>query len=266
MGGGVMGLAGETVLKARNITKQFASGITAVNKVSLQINRGECIGLAGESGSGKSTLARCLLILENIDQGEIWFNDKPLHLLKKEHMRIVRKDMQAVFQNPAASLNPKLKIIDSLMEPLDFQREVQPSFLTGIRNNRRKVAEYLLNMVNIPSKYLSYYPHELSGGQKQRVIIARAISVEPSLIILDEPTASLDVSIQAHILNLLKDLQEKLGLSYLFISHDLAAVNFMSQHIMVMKQGNIIDQCRKEELFLNERHFYTKELLNIFDS
>jgi peptide/nickel transport system ATP-binding protein len=250
----------------QQMTKQYSSGHKAVDQVSFEINKGECLGLVGESGCGKSTLARCLLMLEKIDYGEVWLNEKPLHKLNKDDLRKVRKEVQAVFQNPAASLNPKLKMIDSLMEPLDFQKDVQPSFLKGFRHDRKKAAEYLLDMVNIPSKYLYSYPHELSGGQKQRIIIARSISIEPSLIILDEPTASLDVSIQAKILNLLKDLQEELGLSYLFISHDLAAVNFMSERIMVMQQGRIVDECNKQDLFSEKRHPYTKELLHVFES
>lgn len=259
-------LAEQEVLKARSITKQYACGHKAVDQVSLEIHKGECLGLVGESGSGKSTLARCLLMLEKVDQGEVWLNGKPLHELSKENIRSVRRELQAVFQNPAASLNPKLKIIDSLMEPLDVQKDIQPSFLKGFRDNRKKAGEYLLDMVNITSKYLYSYPHELSGGQKQRVSIARAISIEPSLIILDEPTASLDVSIQAKVLNLLKDLQEELELSYLFISHDLAAVNFMSQRIMVMQHGRIVDTCKKQELFSENRNSYTKQLLHVFES
>jgi peptide/nickel transport system ATP-binding protein len=262
---GIVKLVGKTVLSAKNITKEYSCGHIAVDQVSLEITKGECLGIVGESGSGKSTLARCLLLLEKMDQGEIWLNETPISALDKGAMKMYRKEVQAVFQNPTASLNPKLKVIDSLMEPLDFQKDVQPSFLKDIPN-RKQTAEFLLDMVGIPSKYLNSYPHELSGGQKQRVSIARAISVEPSLIILDEPTASLDVSIQAKILNLLKDLQEKLGLSYLFISHDLAAVHFMSHRIMVMKQGQIFDQCPARELFSEKRHPYTQQLLHVFES
>lgn len=253
------------IVIAENLSKQYLSGQKAVDHVSLVIHKGECLGVVGESGSGKSTLARCLLQLEKIDEGEVWLNGKPLHQATKKNLHIMRQEVQAVFQNPTASLNPKLKIIDSLMEPLDFQKNVQPAFLKEFRHNRKKAAEYLLQMVNLPVKYLSAYPHELSGGQKQRIIIARAISTQPSLIILDEPTASLDVSIQAKILNLLKDLQEELGLSYLFISHDLAAVNFMSDRIMVMKNGQVVDECNKHDLFSKDRHMYTQRLLNVFE-
>jgi peptide/nickel transport system ATP-binding protein len=260
-----MSTAGLEVLVSKNVTKQYSSGQIAVDQVSLVIKKDECLGIVGESGSGKSTLARCLLALEKVDQGEIWFKNKALHTAGKEDLRSIRREIQAVFQNPAASLNPKLKIIDSLMEPLDFQKIIQPTFLIGTRHQREKTAEHLLEMVELPSKYLTCYPHELSGGEKQRVTIARAISIEPSLIILDEPTASLDVSVQAKILNLLKDLQQHLGVSYLFISHDLAAVNFMSDRIMVMKQGQIVDQFSKYDLFSVKRNPYTKELLHVFE-
>ncbi|KIL49299.1 ABC transporter ATP-binding protein [Jeotgalibacillus soli] len=261
-----MRVVGQEILTVKNLSKEYVCGHKAVDQVSLTVNKGECLGIVGESGSGKSTLARCLLALEKIDEGEILLKEKSLYNANKKSLHPVRSEIQAVFQNPSASLNPKLKIIDSLMEPLDFQRKIQPSFLMDIRNQRTKMAERLFEMVGLPSKYLSYYPHELSGGQKQRVIIARAISIEPALIILDEPTASLDVSIQAKILNLLKDLQEDLGISYLFISHDLAAVNFMSQRIIVMKQGQIVDQCSKHDLFSDRRHPYTKDLLHVFEA
>ncbi|UOE57374.1 dipeptide/oligopeptide/nickel ABC transporter ATP-binding protein [Bacillus sp. CMF12] len=260
-----MSIVGPDVLVAKNIIKQYSSGQKAVDQVSFILKKDECLGIVGESGSGKSTLARCLLALEKVDQGEIWFKDKTLHTASKEDLRSIRRGIQAVFQNPAASLNPKLRIIDSLMEPLDFQKSIQPSFLKGIRHHREKAAEHLLEMVKLPSKYLTIYPHELSGGEKQRVTIARAISIEPSLIILDEPTASLDVSIQAKILDLLKALQQQIGVSYLFISHDLAAVNFMSDRIMVMKQGKIVDEFSNYDLFSEKRDSYTKELLNVFE-
>lgn len=256
----------DNLLVVDKIVKKYSNGYLAVNEASFSMKKGECLGLVGESGSGKSTLARCILMFERIDKGEIWLNGEAIHNMKKTEFRKKQRNMQAVFQNPTASLNSKLKIIDSLMEPLDYQPDVIPSFLKDIRSNRRKSAKALLNMVELPLRYLDSYPCELSGGQKQRVIIARAISVEPSLIILDEPTASLDVSIQARVLNLLKDLQENLGLSYFFISHDLSAVNFMCQRMMVMKEGVIVDRCNRKELFDKERHSYTKDLLKVFEA
>lgn len=256
----------EEILIVKDIVKTYSNGYLAVKEASFSMKKGECLGLVGESGSGKSTLARCILMMEKVDKGEIWLNGKLLNNMKKSELRKKQKSMQAIFQNPASSLNPRLKIIDSLMEPLDYQPLVEPSFLKGIRNNREKSAKALLDMVELPSRYLELHPHELSGGQKQRVTIARAISVEPLFIVLDEATASLDVSIQAKTLNLLKDLQEDLGLSYLFISHDLSAVNFMCQRMMVMEGGSIVDKCSRENLFSTERNPYTKQLLEIFQS
>lgn len=256
----------QEILVAKDIVKKYSNGHLAVNEVSLSMKKGDCLGLVGESGSGKSTLARCILMLEKIDKGEIWLNGEPLHNMKKFDLRKRQTSMQAIFQNPTSALNSRLKIIDSLMEPLDYQPWLEPSFLKGVRGNRRKSAEALLDMIHIPPRYLDLYPHELSGGQKQRIIIGRAISVEPLFIVLDEPTASLDVSIQAKILNLLKDLKEELGLSYFFISHDLSAINFMCERIMVMKDGSIVDSFGREDLFSKERDAYTKQLLEIFKS
>jgi peptide/nickel transport system ATP-binding protein len=256
----------DVVLDVKNIIKRYSNGFLALDGVSFSLNRQECLGIVGESGSGKSTLAKCILMLERITDGEIWFCQKPLHTMKLSALSGTQQRMQVVFQNPAASLNSKIRIIDSLMEPLDCQREAQPSFLKGFRDNREKAAEILLDMVHMEKKYLYCYPHELSGGQKQRVTIVRAISVEPELIVLDEPTSSLDVSIQAGILNLLRDLQESLGLTYLFISHDLSAVNFMSSRVMVMYRGCVVDRFVRETIFDPERHRYTKQLLEVFEA
>ncbi|GMN99374.1 hypothetical protein PthstB1num2_14140 [Parageobacillus thermoglucosidasius] len=199
-------------------------------------------------------------MLEKLDEGEIFLQDQPLHLMPKKEIRKIRRHMQAVFQNPAAALNPKRKIIDSLMEALDAYPHVNPVYLQDVRDNRELCANRLLEMVGIASRYLYCYPHELSGGQKQRVAIARAISIQPSVIIFDEPTASLDVYTQGKILTLLKELQEQLELSYLFISHDLSAVCFLSERILVMKNGEFVDHFQKDDLFSPHRHPYTKQL------
>jgi peptide/nickel transport system ATP-binding protein len=248
-----------------NITKIYANGFKAVNNVSFHIGKGKCLGLVGESGCGKSTLARCILSLEKINSGEIWLNT-----LERSGMHAAKgfdkcRDMQIVFQNPTTALNRKRKIIDSLLEPLDYQKDVVPDFLKDIRDDRRAMGKRLLEMMDLPERYLDMYPPELSGGQKQRITIARAISISPHLIILDEPTSGLDVSVQAKVLNLLKDLQEQLKLTYLFISHDLSAVNFMSDKVMVMYKGTIVDRFEKETIFSKDRHVYTRKLLEVFD-
>lgn len=255
----------QRLLIVENISKRYANGHLALDNVSLEMYPGECLGLVGESGSGKSTLGRCILTLEQIDSGAIHFEGACISSTKKGVQKQKMKTLQAVFQNPTGSLNAKLKIVDSLMEPLECQPTVQPRFLNGIRTQRAKAARRLLDMVCVPHRYLECYPHELSGGQKQRIAIARAVSICPSLIVLDEPTASLDVSIQATILNLLKDLQEELKLSYLFISHDLSAVNFMSQRMMVLREGRVIDSFEREALFSSERHPYTQEIIEVLE-
>lgn len=253
------------IVRLANVSKTYAGGTQAVKGVSFAIGRGECLGLVGESGSGKSTLARCLLALERIDGGEIWLEGEPLHALPAARLHRVRQRMQVVLQNPVASLNSKLTIRESLMEPIHCQKRGAPSFLGGGRMGERETASRLMRLVHLPSDLLDHFPRALSGGEKQRVCIARAISVEPALIALDEPTASLDVSIQARMLNLLKDLQESLGLSYLFISHDLSAVQFMSERMIVMYAGEIVDRFTRGETFSPRRHAYTKKLIELFD-
>ena len=253
------------ILKADHLTKIYSDRPTpALSDVSLTIGKGECVGIVGESGSGKSTLARCLLRLESLDQGTIEFRQQLYHSLKGHSLRQARQHIGAVFQHPTAALNPKLTIIDSLMEPLDLQPSLRPSFVSPTIRNREQIATQLLEYVQLPTKLLSAYPHELSGGQKQRVTIARAISTEPDLIILDEPTASLDVTSQAAVLKLLQELQQSLHLSYLFISHDLAAVYQMSDRILVMRHGQIVDQFASNDLYHEERHEYTASLLDVF--
>lgn len=256
------------VIRAEGLRKTYNGSLTALHGVSLTIAPGECLGIVGESGSGKSTLARCLLTLQPVDGGEIRFEGRPVQALRGPQLRPVRMRMGAVFQNPAAALNPRLRITESLMEPLDQAGTGSaPSFLANRgRLDRVGIAAALLKLVGLPAGYLRAYPHELSGGEKQRVLIARAISTEPALIVLDEPTASLDVTTQSAVLNLLKDLQERLRLSYLFISHDLAAVHFMSHRVMVMKEGAMVDTFAGGELFAAQRHPYTKQLLEVFSA
>lgn len=249
------------LLEVRDVQKSFEKGSYAVNHISLQLNIGQCLGVVGESGSGKSTLARLIVLIEKLDSGEIYFHGERLDKMKKEKVRQTRKNMQMIFQDPTASLNHQWKIITSVMEPLDNFEDVCPFFLKNVRHSRRETAAKLLQMVGLSSEYLECYPHQLSGGQKQRVAIARAISLGPDLVICDEPTSSLDVSIQAQILNLLKELKQTLGMSYLFISHDIAAVQFMCDQMIVLKEGKIVDRFHTEELFSLNRNIYTRNLI-----
>ncbi|UHA73626.1 dipeptide ABC transporter ATP-binding protein [Paenibacillus sp. 481] len=254
------------LLIVERVNKTYAEAgrnVLAVRDVSLRIIEGECVGVVGESGSGKSTLARLLLALERPDDGAVYLNGMSLFHMKDRTLRESRQHVQAVFQDPNASLNPKLRVLDSVMEPLDNFPQVKPPFLQHVRHSRTDTASELLSLVGLESAHLERYPHELSGGQRQRVAIARGISLMPRLLICDEPTSSLDVSVQAQMLQLLKKMQTKLGMAYLFISHDIAAVQMMSDRIIVMKDGQIVDQFASAELFSPERHEYTRQLVAV---
>lgn len=251
------------LLAVQQLTKSYSGGKTALNDVSFELDKGECLGLVGESGCGKSTLARCLLRIESIDSGFIRFKGEAIERHTERQLYPYRKQMQIVFQNPSAALNPKLKIKDSLIDPYEqYRKELKPAHFSY--TSKTAFVKQLLEAVELPEDLANRYPHELSGGQKQRVTIARAISIEPELIVLDEPTASLDVLSQGAVLDLLTELQRTLGLSYLFISHDLAAVQKMSQRIIVMKEGKLVDEFCREQLWAEKRHSYTKELISIF--
>ena len=252
-----------SVLVDKDLQKSYPGGTHAVKGVSFTINKGECLGVVGESGSGKSTLARCLLTLEPATSGEILLNGAPVLGLAGTALKDMRRRLQVVFQNPASSFNSRLTMYESLMEPLLTRGFPQPSFLKP--GTPRKVAEQLVELVHLPVAALDRKPHELSGGEKQRVAIARAISVEPTLLVFDEPTASLDVSIQARVLNLLQELKEELGLSSMFISHDLSAVQFMSERSIVLRGGEIVDRFSRDELFEEGRDTYTKDLIKLFE-
>ena len=252
-----------SVLVVKDLHKIYPGGTHAVKGVSFTINKGECLGVVGESGSGKSTLARCLLTLEPATSGEVLLNGAPVLGLAGTALKDMRRRLQVVFQNPASSFNSRLTMYESLMEPLLTRGFPQPSFLKP--GTPRKVAEQLVELVHLPVAALDRKPHELSGGEKQRVAIARAISVEPTLLVFDEPTASLDVSIQARVLNLLQELKEELGLSSMFISHDLSAVQFMSERSIVLRGGEIVDRVSRDELFEEGRDTYTKDLITLFE-
>ncbi|MBB6021875.1 peptide/nickel transport system ATP-binding protein [Paenibacillus sp. JGP012] len=255
----------EPLLVANNLVKTYGHGkqvVHAVQQVSFTIQKGECLGLVGESGSGKSSLARLLLALEKPDHGDIRLLGSSMVEIKKSTLRKMRQHIQVVFQDSNASLNDRLPVWRSVLEPLDNFPDVSPSFLADVRHDRRETARWLLEMVGLESEHLDRYPHELSGGQRQRIAIARGISLKPQLLICDEPTSSLDVTVQANILRLLKQLQTELEMSFLFISHDIAAVHQMSNRIIVMKDGAIVDEFASELINEPQRHDYTKSLLS----
>lgn len=256
--------ASQVVLHVEQLTRTYAGAEhPAINDISFTLNRGECLGLVGESGCGKSTLARCLLRIEDADHGSIQLGGQDIARLDGRRLRPHRRKIQIVFQNPSASLNPMLTIGASLIDPYEqLGRDAKLAHFTY--TSKEAYIRQLLEAVELPSELANRYPHELSGGQRQRVTIARAIGIEPDVVVLDEPTASLDVISQGAILQLLTDLRTSLGLSYVFISHDLAAVHRMSQRIIVMQSGQVVDQFGADALFAEERHPYTKELISIF--
>jgi peptide/nickel transport system ATP-binding protein len=228
--------------------------VQAVTEVSLQLQRGETLGLVGESGCGKSTLARCLVALEPVTSGDILFDSRPVDSRSRQGLGWFRSRAQIVFQDPQSSLNRSQTIEAILARPLLVQRRAK-----GAAVRERQVE--LLQLVGLDAGFLHRYPHELSGGQRQRVGIARAIAVEPDFIVLDEPVSALDVSIQAQIVNLLLDLQRRLGLTYLFISHDLNVVRYLSDRIAVMYLGRIVEEGPAEVVYARPRHPYTQLLL-----
>ena len=227
--------------------------VRAVDKVSLSIFKGETFGLVGESGCGKSTLARLILRLLEPDDGEIYFGKENILKLNKRSMREMRKRMQIIFQNPFASLNPRMTVRAMISEILQIHNYPGEKIKDRISQ--------LLNLVGLDENALGKYPHEFSGGQRQRIGIARALAVGPDFIIADEPVSSLDVSIQAQIVNLLMDLQDKMLLTYLFISHDLALVRYVASRIAVMYSGQIMEIARTSELYSGPLHPYTQMLL-----
>lgn len=226
--------------------------LKAVQGASFEIEKGETVGLVGESGSGKTTLGKAILRLIEPKSGEVWYKDKNLLQLNKQSLRQRRKDLQIIFQNPYASLNPRATVGSSIMDALDIKD----------RNTAIDTAKTLLEKVGMEATHFGRYPREFSGGQRQRIAIARALATDPKFIVCDECVSSLDVSIQAQILNLLKDLQEELQLSYLFISHDLSVVRFMSDRILIMNKGEIVERGEADAIFDAPQHPYTKSLMN----
>ncbi len=228
--------------------------VRAVDDVSFEVRQGETLGLVGESGSGKSTTGYCVLRLLKPTAGSVRFDGEELTTMPRNALRRMRREMQIVFQDPYASLNPRMTIGDIVGEPLLVHK-------IGDRKRRRRTVEELLEVVGFNPDFVNRYPHEFSGGQRQRIGVARALALNPRLIVCDEPVSALDVSIQAQILNLLKDLQKAFGLAYLFIAHDLAVVREMSDKIAVMNHGKIVEMGSADEVYTNPRHEYTKALL-----
>jgi oligopeptide transport system ATP-binding protein len=256
---------GEPLLVVKNLKKYFpvkkgilidrtVDHVKAVDDVSFHVRAGETLGLVGESGSGKTTTGYCVLQLLKPTDGTVIFNGQNLTKISRADMRQVRRDLQVVFQDPYASLNPRMTVGDIVSEPL-LVHDI------GDRSSRRRSAEQLLEVVGFNPDFINRYPHEFSGGQRQRIGIARALALNPSLIVCDEPVSALDVSIQAQILNLLKDLQAEFGLAYLFIAHDLAVVRTMSDRIAVMNRGEIVEEGPAEQVYTNPQDPYTQALL-----
>jgi oligopeptide transport system ATP-binding protein len=256
----------DILLEAVDVVKHFpitrgvifqrqAGAVRAVDGVSFTIARGKTLGLVGESGCGKSTLGRLVLRLIDVTSGSIFFEGKDITKLDRRSLREIRKDMQIVFQDPQASLNPRLPVGNAIAEPLEI-------FGVAKGKARKQRVRELMELVGINPDSANRYPHEFSGGQKQRIGVARAIALNPKLIVADEPVSALDLSIQAQVVNLFQDLQKELGLTYLFIAHDLSVVEHISDYVAVMYLGKIVEYAPSEMLYKSPKHPYTQALLS----
>jgi oligopeptide/dipeptide ABC transporter ATP-binding protein len=254
------------LLRVENLKKVYTTGIfkkrwfSAVDNVSFSISSGETLGLVGESGCGKSTLGRVILRLIPPSDGRIFFKDRNVSTAGQRELIKMRAKMQIVFQHPESALNPRMRIYDSLIEPMRIQH------LVNNRSEENKKANELIELVGLNKEHLNRYPHELSGGQIQRVVLARILSLQPEFIVADEPTSMLDVSVQAQVLNLFKDIQQQYHITYLFISHDLDVVRWMSDRIAVMYEGMIVEIGPAADVCENPQHPYTSLLVDSFSA
>ncbi len=246
------------IFEANHISKTFGKGgqrVVAVDDISLRIPRGKTLGVLGESGSGKSTLGRCILRLIEPDSGEIRFNGEIISGITHRRFRPYRRNMQMIFQNPFSSLNPKMSVGSAIEDPMRI-------WGIGDKESRRKRVKELMDIVGIHPRFAYAFPYEFSGGQQQRINIARALALDPKFIVCDEAVSALDVSIQAQIVNLLMDLQKELDLTYLFISHNLGVVEYLSDEVLIMRNGKLVECSTAEDIFLNPKDEYTRNLIN----
>jgi peptide/nickel transport system ATP-binding protein len=261
----------QVLLDVQHVSQQYtlpkpslfakAGHIQALKDVSFQLTAGKSMGIVGESGSGKSTLARLVMALEKPTQGKVFFNGKDLNALPQGQLRLARSDFQMVFQDPYGSLDPRQKVLRIVTEPLHSTLNSGSGQALSAQDLKDRAA-FALTEVGLRASDLDKYPHEFSGGQRQRIAIARALITRPSLIVADEPVSALDVSVQAQVLNLMMDLQDRFGLSYLFVSHDLAVINLMCDDVIVLQHGQVVEAGSADEIFQRPQHPYTQALLN----
>jgi peptide/nickel transport system ATP-binding protein len=276
IGGCSMTSSPDILLDVQHLSQQYAlpkpslfakaGHIQALNDVSFQLAAGKSMGIVGESGSGKSTLARLVMALEKPTQGKMLFKGQDLNALPQDALRRARSDFQMVFQDPYGSLDPRQKVLRIVSEPLSSTLNNPSGQALNAQalspQDLKDRAAQALTEVGLRASDLDKYPHEFSGGQRQRIAIARALITRPSLIVADEPVSALDVSVQAQVLNLMMDLQERYGLSYLFVSHDLAVVNLMCDDVLVLQHGQLVEAGSADDIFLRPQHPYTQELLS----